>query len=145
MKHSILKSFMKIHVPKNVSTEWKMKSNLFPTSFPYLKKCFKVFQKSVNKNLIWIFLWPMIGALRVKMNGENGETFSWLGILYFLANVRMWICNVNLCDHPMWYFVFGSLIKTFVNLMLLSNVSRVQNIQRIQNMKKKRIILFKLS
>ena len=45
----------------------------------------------------------------------------------------------------MWYFVLRSFFKTFVNLELLSNVSRVQNVQLIKNMKKKCIILFKLS
>ena len=58
-------------IPKIVSAGRKMKSNIFFTSFPYLKKCFKVLEKGVHKNLTLIFLWPKIGALRVKMKGET--------------------------------------------------------------------------
>ena len=61
---------MKIHIRKNVSTDSNMKSNIFLTSFPYLKKWLKVLEKGVHKNLILIFLWPKIEALRVKMKGE---------------------------------------------------------------------------
>ena len=64
----------KTRIPKNVSAGWKIKSNIFSTSFPYLKKCFKVLEKGVHKNLTLIFLWPKIGAFRVKM---KGETFPW--------------------------------------------------------------------
>ena len=48
-----------------------MKSNIFPTSFPYLKKCFKVLEIGVHKNVTLIFLWPKIGALRVKVKEET--------------------------------------------------------------------------
>ena len=48
-----------------------MKTNIFFISFPYLKKCFKVLEKGVQKNLTLIFVWPEIGALRVKMKGET--------------------------------------------------------------------------
>ena len=58
-------------IPKNVSAGRKKKSNVFSTSFPYLKKCFKVLEKGVHKNLTLIFLWPKIQTLRVKMKGET--------------------------------------------------------------------------
>ena len=65
----------KTRIPKKVSAGWKMKSNIF---------CFKVLEKGVHKNLTLIFLWPKIGALRVKM---KGETFPWTGyyrkVLFF--------------------------------------------------------------
>ena len=61
-------------IRKNVSAGWKKKSNIFSTSFPYLKKCFRVLEKGVHKNLTLIFLWPKIWALSVKM---KGETFPW--------------------------------------------------------------------
>ena len=74
----------KAHTPKNVSAGWKMKSNIFPTSFPYLKKCFKILEIGVHKNVTLIFLWPKIGALRVKV---KEETFPWTGcyrkVLFF--------------------------------------------------------------
>ena len=57
-----------------------MKSNIFPTSFPYLKKCFKVLEKGAHKNLTLIFIWPKIGALRVKMKRETWRNIfsNWL-------------------------------------------------------------------
>ena len=48
-------------IPKNVSAGWKMKSNIFSTSFPYLEKRFKVLENGVHTNLTLIFLWPKIG------------------------------------------------------------------------------------
>ena len=75
----------KTRIPKNTSARGEMKSNIFSTSFPYLKKCFKVLEKGVHKNLTLIFLWPKIQTLRVKM---KGETFPWTGyyrkVLFFI-------------------------------------------------------------
>ena len=49
----------------------KLNQIFSPLPFHTLKKCFKVLEKGVHKNLILIFLWLKIGALRVKMKGET--------------------------------------------------------------------------
>ena len=51
-----------------------------PLPFHTLKNVLRYWKKVYKKNLTLIFLWPKIGALRVKMKGETWrKTFlSWL-------------------------------------------------------------------